>query len=262
MTATSSQFQFARVEARPCRQAADLLREALRVEGYVSHIPHPHQPAILFGSLPELATALRDEMSKPTPVKSKGGTVRYRKVRKDHRGLVTGILSHPVAMSNLMATHTDLRPVIGPWIDDAVDFARAEFGEYLKLVVLHTDETFPHLHFYACGSAQQLHPGLRSELDNGTRIPDGKERVRRHREGLRLFLDRFHDRVGARHGHTRKGDRRPYQRIKSRAVYLALKTAENTQRRLRDPELKALLDRAWGNSAEFEPPMQRARHGE
>jgi hypothetical protein len=260
MSDTRSQFQFARVEAHQCRQAASLLREAFRVEGYVSHIPRPLHPDILLGSVPALADALRAEMATPAAVKSKDGKIRYRKVRKDHRGLVTGILSHPVAMADLMATHTDLRPVVGPWIDDAVDFARAEFGEYLKLVVLHTDETYPHMHFYACGSAQQLHPGLRAELENGTRLQDGKERVRRHREGLREFLDRFHDRVGARHGHTRKGDRRPYQRIKSRAVYLALRIAENAQRRLSDPELKALLDRAWGNSIEFEKPIQRSSH--
>jgi hypothetical protein len=102
----------------------------------------------------------------------------------------------------------------------------------------------------------RIHPGLKAERENGRRIAESSERVKGHRQALREFLDRFQHHVGNKYGHERKGNRRPFERIESRAIYLAMKEAEAIQRLHRSEKLEALLDKAWNQAAEVSRPLR------
>jgi hypothetical protein len=185
------------------------------------------------------------------------GTTRLRKQRSDSRCLVDCVFSYPVDMETLRhATAADSQ-VAAHWLEDTLDFAYAEFSsDSIKGAVLHLDETYLHVHCFMVGSADRIHPGLKAERENGRRIEDGKERVKRHRRALSEFLDRFQQRVGNKYGHQRKGNRRPFERIESRAIYLAIREAEAIQRLYRSEKLEALLDKAWNQAAEVSHPLR------
>lgn len=222
----TTQFQFLRVEPFKCSMTANLLLEADRAPTHTSHIEKPLPPRWLFGSPQIVHKAVDDLMAQKRAVRAKDGQVHLRKQRSDFRGLLGGISSYPVPIESFSRSTSHEQNLLRSWIVDSDAFFASEFGPAYIAAVLHSDESCPHLHHYVVGPAAHLHPGLRAELENGRRIDDDRERLRRYRQAMRDFLDRYHAHVGCKYGHKRSGNIRPSPRVPDRKSYLVQKQAE------------------------------------
>jgi Plasmid recombination enzyme len=236
---THQQFQCFLMGAYQCAKSKDLLMEADRVPSHSSHVANPRQPKWYHGSPLAVQTAVDALMAKPQAVRRKDGTIHFRKPRSDYRGLLACVASYPVAMEALPHLPKEELGVLRAWLSDVDEFVNKEFGEAYVGAVIHRDEAFPHIHLYAVGPLTQLHPGLRAELNDGCRIDDNQERMRRYKKALSDFLDRFHTEVSAKYGHARKGNRRPSPRIRDRKTWMVQKEAERVFRELGDVDAEA-----------------------
>ena len=236
---TDQQFQCFLIGAYQCAKSKDLLMEADRVPSHSSHIATPRRAKWYYGSPLAVQTAIDALMEKPKAVRRKDGKIHYRKPRSDYRGLLACVASYPVAVETLLRVPREELKVLQAWVSDVDEFVTKEFGDAYVGAVIHRDEAFPHIHYYAVGPLTQLHPGLRAELNNGCRIDDNQERMRRYKKAMSEFLDRFHTQVSAKYGHARKGNRRSAPRIHDRKTWMVQKEAEKLFRELGDADAEA-----------------------
>jgi hypothetical protein len=170
--------------------AVEIVQEAERSPGSCNHVANPKKPEILFGAKPSQALAdiecVLDEQRDP----------RGRRIRRDTPCLLAGVASFPMPVA--LANQTDIQN----WVRDCVEHLKNEFGSNLKSVLLHTDEKFPHLHFYATaadGKAKSIHPGHRLAKNAGKGA---------YRKAMSEWLDHWHEAVSRRHGMARTGPKR------------------------------------------------------
>ena len=223
---TDQRFQCLLIGAYQCAKSKDLLMEADRVPSHSSHVTTPLQPKWYHGSTLAVQVAVDALMAKPHAVRRKDGTISFRKPRSDYRGLLACVVSYPVAVEALRHLRKEELDVFRAWAANVDEFLTEEFGDAYVGAVIHRDESFPHFHCFVVGPLTQLHPGVRAELNQGCRIDDNQERMRRYKNAMSEFLDRFHTQVSAKYGHARKGNRRPRPRISDRKTWMVQKEAQ------------------------------------
>lgn len=123
-----------------------------------------------------------------------------RNLRKDGHCLLAGVVSLP----------NDTPP--GDWQrfkNDAVKWLKSEFGERLRSVIEHKDESHPHLHFYAVPEAGKgfasLHPGQQAARKAKAQGLKKGEQNEAYKNAMRDWQDKFSMDVGQHHGLTRIG---------------------------------------------------------
>lgn len=122
------------------------------------------------------------------------------------------------------------------YIRRTMEWLDKKFGENLVGAVMHTDEGYPHLHFFCAGDANALHPGLRAEFVDGRRLTSRKEKQSRYKAAMRELLDDFHVEVASHFGLERRGVSAPMPRIKSRPLALRILKLEKRMQELQDTE--------------------------
>ena len=238
---TAPAFQFLRIHAHRASAAYGLLAEADRVPSHCSHIEHPNRPFWCLGSPEEVQRELVSFMRQPQPVRPKSGGVLYRKARSDLRCFMDCVASYPVETNYFSDASNDEKETLKDWVRRTHGFMGDEFGSHYVSSCIHSDESHPHLHCYIVGNASRLHPGLRAEFEDGRRISDGLDRIRRYRGGVRAFLDRYHSKVSCRYGHLRKGDCRLTPRISNRRDYFRFKESAEQSYQFHENELPQRL---------------------
>ena len=227
-------FQFLRIHAHRASAAHGLLAEADRVPSHCSHIERPSRPFWCMGSPDEVQRELGSFVRTPQPVRPKSGGVLYRKARSDLRCFMDCVASYPIE-TNYFSQASDIeKNTLKDWVERTHVFMGDEFGPHYISSCIHSDESHPHLHCYIVGNASRLHPGLRAEFEDGRRISDGRERIRRYRRGVGAFLDRYYSQVSCRFGHLRKGDRRLTPRIPKRRDYMKFKELTEQRNKLHE----------------------------
>jgi hypothetical protein len=181
--------------------AAEVIAEAVRADGACPHVEKPQVPTVIYGESPEFSLwrALASfDIEPKTAVKTKDG-VKYRGVREDTPIMLAGVCGWPYTPEE-MAQEPARVDLYQDWLKRSQSFLVAEYGEALRSVVLHTDESRPHLHFYVSAEraieTKRLHVGATAESK--------KEAC----EALRGFQDRYFGAVSVHCGLTRKGPRR------------------------------------------------------
>jgi hypothetical protein len=196
-----------------------VINEALRVEGFCSHIAAP-QPAIRIHGHPveELQNRLNALLAtKGQSVISQNGDMKIRAVRKDAHVLLGAIYSYPVEKKDVD------RGKMNQFFHDCIDFHKNQFGT-VDSALLHTDETYYHIHVYTLSAnAKRLHPG---HAVNEQRKKD-KSVTLTYRKAMSVIQDRFYDSVASQHGMARLGPKR--QRLK-RDHYLKVKSEKEEER--------------------------------
>lgn len=241
--------QFIRVEAYAHDQVARVLGEAVRESAYCRHVQVPLPPVWWAGSCPEVLGRIAQHMSTPTPIKYRDGKPGLRKRRSDHRCLVAGVISWPVAIDYLIRTRDPLAARrLHEWILACVRWPQRRFQDNLAAVISRADEAYPHLHFFCVGDANKIHPGLRAEFEDGVRLTGQSAKQTRHKAALRAFLDEYHNEVGEHFQLRRVSGQLPVRRIKDRAVASRVLKLERRSREIDDQqgldELKVICDRA------------------
>jgi len=192
-----------------------VINETLRVEGFTDHIIadgfKPVAPTYLYSqddkTLDEHYQLILDQVA--TEKDNLG-----RKIKSDKNILLAGVVSYP-------------KPRVADWsIDDqqtyelfkqqTLDFLKKKFGDNLLCVIEHTDEQYPHCHFYIANkqrvaSTPELHPGqaenirLEQEAKAQGKPVNKKEQTTAYREAMRQFQDDFFNQVSIYCGLDRLG---------------------------------------------------------
>jgi hypothetical protein len=221
-----SGYQFMHVatysrKANPAGQSVDqIVEEAERNPAFSQHVDEPKPPRLIYGISVREMKAQHDAMLEDArvPVVIKGGQVAHRSVRTDRHTLLTAVASYPVPRERVEADPAEKEKYLA-WVDANVRFLRDRFGQQLKTVIEHEDETHPHLHAYVLPdelpdfNAAKLHPGKAAKLEAEERakaegmtprdaVKVGNDALKK---AMRVLQDDYHEEVGAPCGMTRLG---------------------------------------------------------
>lgn len=200
-------------KTRAKASVADVLKEANREAGHHPHVQHPQHPALVFGlDIPALE-ALHDSMASQAKSTMKNG--KSRAVRTTQATLLAGVLSHPGSVEGWS------QEAVQDWQKKSIEWLKGRYGEQLKTVVRHDDESHPHLHFYVVPSgsemkANNLHDGAKAKADylatSEAKTLDpktaNKNGDRAYRDAMRAFQDDYFAKVCAGCGLERLGPKR------------------------------------------------------
>lgn len=177
--------------------------EAEREDGQCYHIKNPQKPVILFG---ESFREAGDEAKKWAESMK---DARGHNLRKDALCMVAGVVSAPEDLENWEAFKAD-----------SLEWLKAKYGECLKSVIEHTDESHRHLHFAVVAKPgerfETIHQGYAAQRGADPKRGDRKRTVEKKAEGrrqgiqayqsaMRDYQKEFYEAVSIKHGLTKIG---------------------------------------------------------
>jgi hypothetical protein len=183
--------------------ASEVISELLRETGSCPHVPNPKPAELIHGCSPTVIIPELINLSKTNrdPL--------GRAIRKDGQLLLAGVCSYPHKLDS-----SDFnKNKFDKWISLTIEFLVAEYGDSYRCSVLHTDETYPHIHFYAIPPSinGQVHiKSIHCGMNARDTVPDkgknsGKIRSNLYRGAMRSYQDRYHSCVGSKCALTRLG---------------------------------------------------------
>lgn len=184
-----------------------VIAEAKREQNSCYHLDSPQPPTVLLGDLDQVeqeATRWAEEST----------DAQGRKLRKDAHCLLAGVISLPREQEENWEQFKA----------KAMDWLKEKYGDNLRCVVEHQDETHPHLHFYCVAKIGQsfddLHEGKRAQKELKKKNPQATKQEQNiaFAEAMRATQDDFSNRVGQRFGLARLG---PGRRRLTRAQWQA-----------------------------------------
>lgn len=171
--------------------AGAILAEAARRPNACDHVTEPLPPTLIHGVPLEQIEA---ELSR---IQSNARDAVGRRLRKDATVLLAGVASYPSNGSDYVV-----------WKQLTVEWLRCRFGENLRAVVEHLDESHPHLHFFvvepAAGNVKSLHPGFAAAKGAPTPVIQRKT----YTKAMQAFQDDYWANVGGPVALARMGPRR------------------------------------------------------
>ena len=194
-----------------------VLSEMKREEGFTSHLEQVNAPQVLYGSISDLERSI-ERYEAEFKTTDKNG--KEKKLRKDACILLAGVVSLDRADEEIWEEYKT----------KSIEYLKNKYGENLKCVVEHTDETNPHFHFYVVGNQQQdlnlLHDG---KLAVSKLAKEDKKKLHQtaYTEAMIKFQDDFYIQVSNKFGLSRTGEK-PRERYKSRPDYLRFKKRQET----------------------------------
>ncbi len=183
------------------------------------HVASPAPPVIVHGLSIEEVQELHDSAVASATVAVKGG--KTRKLRSDQKTLHTIVASHPFTM-NEIRSDPDKRREAEAWERRTIAWLQDQYGDDLKSVIRHEDESHFHVHAYVVPTsdpelkAQKYHPGAtvkRAVMDAGpAEGEDQKALMKRanaaYKATMREWQDSYHQAVAIPCGLTRLGPQR------------------------------------------------------
>lgn len=194
-----------------------VLSEMKREEGFTSHLERIDAPQVLYGSIDALERSIERYEAEYKTTDKNG---KEKKLRKDACILLAGVVSLDRADEEIWDEYKT----------KSIEYLKNKYGENLKCVVEHTDETNPHFHFYVVGNQKQdlnlLHDG---KLAVSKLAKEDKKKLHQtaYTEAMIKFQDDFYVQVSNKFGLSRTGDE-PRERYKSRPDYLRFKKRQET----------------------------------
>lgn len=194
-----------------------VLSEMKREEGFTSHLEQVNAPQVLYGSIDALERSI-ERYEAEFKTTDKNG--KEKKLRKDACILLAGVVSLDRADEEIWEEYKK----------SSIEYLKNKYGENLKCVVEHTDETNPHFHFYVVGNKDQdlnlLHDG---KLAVSKLAKEDKKKLHQtaYTEAMIKFQDDFYTKVSNKFGLSRTGEE-PRERYKSRPDYLRFKKRQET----------------------------------
>lgn len=236
-----------------------VVKEALRVEGFVSHIRSdgyiPKPPTYLYQA--DAMTLDRHYEIMLQKVETEKDALN-RKIKSDKNILLAGVVSYPkpwIDGQNAKNWTDDDYQNYQLFISETVDFLKKQFGENLLNILEHKDEKYPHLHFYIAdrkrvSSTPELHPGQaenirleRAAKEKNIKC-DKKAATKAYRDAMRMFQDSYYEQVGKLCGLDRlgpKAQRLTYSEWKIRKINN--KNIAKAAKKLKDELLKQENDK-------------------
>lgn len=254
-------YQFAHVETYSLKgskkkaSARSICAEGERDPDHSPHVAEPKPPVVLAGVTPMQAyeQIVEAHSQARDTVTLKNGKQAQRKLRTDAQVLLAAVASYPEPTETCDTDSPEFRD----WIDRSIAFFTQEHGEPLS-VVMHLDESHPHLHFLTAPDLvagermADIHPGEKAKADVGGKNAKKTEKREAWKDAMRSWQDRYHDTVGAFHAQARLGPQR--QRL-TRAEWKAQQAElERQAERLRklEHQREQVAQQAQQNEAEID----------
>lgn len=245
-------YQFARIElysrkGKEGRGTDFIFDEVARRPDASLHVSSPLVPTVVYGENIDRLRAIHDGNAASARTTVNG---KVKAIRKDQNTLATIIISHPLTVEECKRDPA-LQADVTLWERRSVAWLKSRYGNELTSVILHMDESHPHLHAYLVPSDDQMraakfHPGHAAK--NAVRAAGpasgedektlAKRADRAYVQAMREWLDDFHLTVATPCGLTRLGpgkrrlSRAEWQREKTQAQ--ALKTTLERARKVKE----------------------------
>ena len=213
---------------------SEIAAEAERHPDAIPHIEKPLPPILLFGVMPSEVVKEAEEWAKTA--KDAIG----RKLRIDGMCMDAGVVSFP-------ADRIDEWPA---YRDEAIEWLKKKYGDNLKSVVEHTDEPYPHIHFYVVPKKGEKFDSIHEGYAAMNAVPKESPRIDRKTAfgvAMTAWQDEVYLAFGLKYGLARTGPRR--QRLtraewqeQQKAYRLLGKAAGNAKVKLDPKEMKAILE--------------------
>jgi hypothetical protein len=236
-------FQFVHMESFSRKGDAQgrgtgfIFAEASRKPEASIHVANPLPPTVVYGLDVADVESLHDAAADVARTTPKDG--KPRRLRQDHKTLHTVIASHPLTMEEIRADPEKCAEAEA-WEKRTIEWLRSQYGDDLKSVVRHEDESHYHIHAYIVPDADtemralRHHPGVTAKRGIMAAGPadaeDSKALSKRadaaYKSALRAWQDSYHEIVGIPCGLARLGPRRrnlprgEWQREKAQAKAL------------------------------------------
>ena len=244
-------YQFVHVNNYSLKTGGGIAAEGERVPENSRHVEDPKPPVLVAGVMPIVAWAeieRRRSLAKD-PVRLKSGRVAMRQLRSNANIMVAAVVSHPEPV----ATCDTESPEFKDWLDRSIEFLTKQHGEPLS-VVMHLDESHPHIHFLAAPDLENgeritdIHVGLKAMDNVGGRRAGKIEKDAAFSAAMRVYQDAYQEAVGVYHGQARLGPRKrrlptgAYQAEQAEAARQAKALRELEQRQLGALDERQQLD--------------------
>lgn len=191
------------------RSLWDVVHEAERKPDYCPHVANPKPPTRLFGCAPhEAARAAEEQANRAVDAKGK-------RLRKDAPIFLAGVASYPIAWAQMKQDPTAQKR-LRRWLKLLLAHLKLEYGDTLRCALLHTDEPYPHVHWFVVPALAPdgrlrlatVHPGRAAyERTRAAGDNNGAARIA-YTKAMRAWLDDIHAAVFAPVGVARLGPRR------------------------------------------------------
>ena len=209
------------------------MAELVRESGAHPHVAAPKPPQIVYGEHPNVVerAVLAAAEQAVDPI--------GRRMRKDGQVMVSGVASYPLRLARF--TEKDWQAYLH-WERDTIEWLRRQYGNRLRCVIRHTDETYVHIHWLV---VPDLVAGERIEaVDPGKRAiarakAEGLTSKRlldqRYRSAMRGWQDDYWKAVGSKHRLQRSGPQR--QRMTRSAWHSEREAADLAARLAKERDL-------------------------
>lgn len=201
------------------RDTRFIFGEASRRPGSSVHVANPVPPIIVHGLSVEAVQELHDSAVVSATVEVKGG--KSRKIRSDQKSLHTIVASHPFTMDEIRADPGKRREA-EQWERRTIAWLQDQYGDDLKSVIRHDDESHYHLHAYVVPisdpemKAAKFHPGVTAKrmiMTSGPAVGEDQKALGRradaaYKAAMREWQDSYHEAVAVPCGLTRLGPQR------------------------------------------------------
>ena len=187
--------------------ARNIVGECLRERGYCPHVgPDVQLPVHVYGIPPsawkERLNTIEKNAAEIRVPYTRGGQTGRRKLKSDTPIVLMAVASHPSAPDAPS-------PERDRWQSLVIDAARQRFGDRLRSIVAHVDESYYHLHLWIDDDGRpvkRLHSGHAAALEvsaaGGTRAAQGAA----YKRGCREMLNWFASEVGEKMGWRRESE--------------------------------------------------------
>lgn len=198
--------------------------EAERRPSHCKHVSDPKAPKILFGCKPSEAVRIAAERA------AQAVDAHGNRLRIDGLVFLGGVASFPVKWKNIRGDNGE-KDRLRKWLGYLIEHLQEQYGALLHYILLHTDESYPHVH-WACVPELEpsgrmristVHPG-RAAYDRAFAASGNNSAGQRaYLQAMKAWQDAFHLAVYAKVGIARLGPRR--QRL-TPSEYKARREAE------------------------------------
>ena len=177
--------------------------EARRDPQHSTHVKDPKPPDVVYGLGIDELEALHDRLADEAKTTNSKG--QSRAIRKDQQTLACVVLSYPKDGNGFE-----------DWEKKSLDWLKEKYGDNLKSVIRHTDESHPHLHAYLLADdmrASIFNEGKQAkdafmqsaEAKKMDKKAANKQGDRLYRQAMRGWQDDYYEKVGIPSGLARIG---------------------------------------------------------
>ena len=182
------------------RSLREVIAEAKREPGNCPHVNIPSDPVLLYGVDLDTVEAMALNYHAKTKTKDKNG--KEKKLRSDANVILAGVVS----------LNRENQEIWEDYKNDSINYLKEKYGDKLKSVIEHTDESHPHFHFYIIQNEGEVfdlvHDGKKASLEARSKNKLKGEQNTAYINAMRKYQEDFFLNISSKYGLTKDGPKR------------------------------------------------------